>query len=334
MQVRLGWWLKKKTVRDHHGYFVKLSTRKKRRMPHRATYFFPRQFPEKRFDESSKSSTLDHENKKSPVKSTDTTFCIENDLPKSSNTPTKDNLAKNSAVSELGKKFRNEQKQIAAFCDWLVDKRHSHHHHRRRHHQHQHQHHHHRHRSDHILHEDDEEDRELLLPDSAKVSSPDKDVVDVDRRFEREASLSRLSSGSSYATSLFASDVTVTATFSSDDITKEDTSSFRVSTNEVTRRNKQEEEEEHHEEEKLNDQKNYAKECKESYELQTALAKRLSFLSTFGSEPVLTFDTGLETWDVESVSRRLWVRYLNHVCVCLCIFTACLISRCILSESM
>ncbi|AES98273.2 putative protein kinase TKL-CTR1-DRK-2 family [Medicago truncatula] len=274
-------------------------------MPHRATYFFPRQFPEKRFDESSKSSTLDHEKKKSPVKSTDTTFCTENDVPKSSNTPTKVNLAKNSAVSELGKKFRNEQKQIAAFCDWLVDKRHSHHHRRHRHHQHQH--HHQRHRSDHILHEEDEEDRELLLPDSEKVSSPDKDVVDVDRRFEREASLSRLSSGSSYATSLFASDVTVTATFSSDDITKEDTSSFRVSTNEVTRRNKQEEEEEHHEEEKLNDQKNYAKECKESYELQTALAKRLSFLSTFGSEPVLTFDTGLETWDVESVSRRLWV---------------------------
>jgi len=309
VQVRLGWWLKKKkTVRDHHGYFVKLSTRKG--MPHRATYFFPRQFPEKRFDESSKSSTLDHEKKKSAVKSTDTTFCIENDVPKSSNTPTKDNLAKNSAVSELGKKFRNEQKQIAAFCDWLVDKRHSHHH-RRRHH------HHHRHRSDHILHEEDEEDRELLLPDSAKVSSPEKDAVDVDRRFDREVSLSRLSSGSSYATSLFASDVTVTATFSSDDITKEDTSSFRVSTNEVTRRNEQEEEEEHHEEEKCNDEKNYAKECKEGYELQKALAKRLSFLSTLGSEPVLTFDTGLETWDVESVSRRLWVRYLNDVCVSL-----------------
>jgi len=288
-------------------------------MPHRATYFFPRQFPEKRFDESSKSSTLDHEKKKSAVKSTDTTFCTENDVPKSSNTTTKDNLVKNSAVSELftdGKKFRNEQKQIAAFCDWLVDKRHSHHHRRHRHHQHQHQHHH-RHRSDHILHEEDEEDHELLLPDSAKVSSPEKkDVVDVDRRFDREVSLSRLSSGSSYATSLFASDVTVTATFSSDDITKEDTSSFQVSTNEVTRRNEQEEEE-HHEEEKRNDEKNYVKECKEGYELQQALAKRLSFLSTLGSEPVLTFDTGLETWDVESVSRRLWVRYLNDVCVSL-----------------
>lgn len=291
-------------------------------MPHRATYFFPRQFPEKRFDESSKSSTLDHEKKKSAVKSTDTTFCIENDVPKSSNTTTKDNLSKNSAVSELftdGKKFQNEQKQIAAFCDWLVDKRHSHHHHRRhRPHQHQHQHHHHhhhRHRSDHILHEEDEEDRELLLPDSAKT--PEKDAVDVDRRFDREVSLSRLSSGSSYATSLFASDVTVTATFSSDDITKEDTSSFRLSTNEVTTRNEQEEEKEHHEEEKLNDEKNYAKECKESYELQQALAKRLSFLSTLGSEPVLTFDTGLETWDVESVSRRLWVQYINDVCVSL-----------------
>ncbi|XP_045828247.1 serine/threonine-protein kinase CTR1-like [Trifolium pratense] len=279
-------------------------------MPHRATYFFPRQFPEKRLDESSSKKILDHEKKKfvGVVKSTDTTFCVESDAPKTSSVSVvanKDDVVfssvKNSAVSDLltgGDKFRSEQKQIAAFCDWLVDKRHNHHHRRRHHHQH-------RHRSE-------DEDREVLLPhpDDVKSASPEKDAVDVDRSFDREVSLPRLSSGSSYATSLFASDVTVTATFSSDDITKEDTSSFLVSTNEVTRRSEQqkqkEEDEEHHEEEKR-DGENYAKQYKESYELQLASAKRISFLSSLGSEPFLTLDTGLETWDVELVSRRLWV---------------------------
>ncbi|XP_073221354.1 serine/threonine-protein kinase CTR1 isoform X2 [Cicer arietinum] len=276
-------------------------------MPHRATYFFPRQFPERRLDESK----LDHEKKKlvnSSIKSNDitTTFGVESDTPKSafvnrttSISVTKDDVvftpSKSSAVSDLlngGDKFRSEQKQIAAFCDWLVDKRHNHHH-RRRH-----------HRSDHhILHE--EGDRELLLPhpDSAKASSPEKDVVDdVDRSFDREISLPRLSSESSYAASLFASDIT--ATFSSD-ITNKDTttsSSFRVSSKEV----EQEKEGEVKEEEKC-DEDSYAKKYKESYELQLALAKRLSFFSSLASEPVITFDTGLETWDAESVSRRLWV---------------------------
>ncbi|CAI8585812.1 unnamed protein product [Vicia faba] len=263
-------------------------------MPHRATYFFPRQFPEKRLDESS-NNILDHEKKKLPVNSTDATFFIENDIVTST---TSASPAKNSAVSHLlstRDKVRCEQKQIAAFCDWLVDKRHTHHarHHHRRHH-----HHHHHHRSDQCLPED-----EPLLPDL----HAEKDAVAV----EREVSLPRLSSGSSYAASLFASDVTVTATFSSDDIAREDTtSSFRVSTNEATRRNEQhqqkEEEEQRDEEEKCGEE-NYANKYKENYELQHALAKRLSFLSSFGSEPVLTFDTGLETWDVESVSRRLWV---------------------------
>ncbi|CAK8537650.1 unnamed protein product [Lathyrus sativus] len=275
-------------------------------MPHRATYFFPRQFPEKRLDESS-NKILDHEKKKLGVNSTDTTFCIEN-VTATSTTSNKDDVvfspAKNSTVSDLfssGDKFRCEQKQIAAFCDWLVDKRHTHHtHHSHHHHRRHHHHHHHRHRSDQRLPED-----EPLLPD---LHAPEKD--DVDRSFDREVSLPRLSSGSSYAASLFASDVTVTATFSSDDITREDTSSFRVSKNEAKRRNEQhqqKEEEENNEEEEKCSEENHAKKYTESYELQLAFAKRLSFLSSFGSEPVLTFDTGLETWDVESVSRRLWV---------------------------
>lgn len=288
-------------------------------MPHRATYFFPRQFPERRLDESK----LDHEKKKlvnSSIKSNDitTTFGVESDTPKSafvnrttSISVTKDDVvftpSKSSAVSDLlngGDKFRSEQKQIAAFCDWLVDKRHNHHH-RRRH-----------HRSDHhILHE--EGDRELLLPhpDSAKASSPEKDVVDdVDRSFDREISLPRLSSESSYAASLFASDIT--ATFSSD-ITNKDTttsSSFRVSSKEV----EQEKEGEVKEEEKC-DEDSYAKKYKESYELQLALAKRLSFFSSLASEPVITFDTGLETWDAESVSRRLWVQYINNFDIDMCV---------------
>lgn len=286
---------KEKTVRDH-GYIVNSKV-----MPHRATYFFPRQFPEKRLDESPK-KILDHE-KKQLVNSLDT-FRVESDAPKSSfssstttrsSVPaTKDDVvfdrAKNSAVSDLltgGDKFRNEQKQIAEFCDWLLEKKRN------------------RHRSNHRLIREDEDDHNLLLPPSEKAT-PVKDAVD--QSFDRQVSLPRLSSGSSYAGSLFASDGTVT--FSSD-ITKDDTTSSlsRVSTVEETKRHEQMQRQE--EDEEKRNEECYAEKYKESYHLQLAFTKRLSFLASLASEPVHILDTGIETWDAESVSRRLWVRYIQ-----------------------
>ncbi|KAL2317611.1 hypothetical protein Fmac_031487 [Flemingia macrophylla] len=261
-------------------------------MPHRATYFFPRQFPERGLDESSK-QRLDHEKKKivNSIKSSDTFAAFESDAPKKptpQQTRAKDDVvfpsAKESAVSDLFTK----QKQIAAFCDWLIDKKH------------------HRNRPSHYnfksyVNEHDEEeddDRELLLPPPSppqpEAATEVKDAVY--RSFDRQVSLPRLSSGSSYAGSLFTLDGT--ATFSSD-VTKDEMSSFQVFTEEATKKHEQEEEQK--------EKRNTALKYRESYYLQLALAERLSCLANLASEPVLTLDAGTETWDAESVSYRLWV---------------------------
>ncbi|KAK7385401.1 hypothetical protein VNO78_31118 [Psophocarpus tetragonolobus] len=265
-------------------------------MPHRATYFFPRQFPERGLDESSK-QRLDHEKRKivNSIKSSDTTFAFESDAPKKQ-TPTPSPDANNdvvfssgthSAVSDLftgADKFRTKQKQIAAFCDWLIDKKKS------------------RNCSSHHFkaypNHEEQDERELLIPPPPPSAETVADVKDaVDRNFDRQVSLPRLSSGSSYAGSLFTLDGT--ATFSSD-VTKDGTSSFQVFSEDATK--KQEEEEE---EGKV--KCNTAQKYKESYYLQLSFAKRLSCLASLGSEPVLTLDAGTETWDAESVSYRLWV---------------------------
>ncbi|KAG4954862.1 Serine/threonine-protein kinase CTR1 [Glycine soja] len=271
-------------------------------MPHRATYFFPRQFPERGLDESSK-QRLDQEKRKivNSIKSPDTNFAaFESDAPKKQTTtpqsPTPDvkndvvfSSTKQNAVSDIftgGDKFRTKQKQIAAFCDWLIDKKKD------------------RNRPSHHFkpypneeEEEEEDERELLLrpppPDAAAQVVKDA----VDRSFDRQVSLPRLSSGSSYAGSLFTLDGT--ATFSSD-VTKDETSSFRQVFTEEDATQKQQEEEE-------KEKRNTAQKYRESYYLQLAFTKRLSCLASLGSEPVLTLDAGTETWDAESVSYRLWV---------------------------
>lgn len=272
-------------------------------MPHRATYIFPRQFAERGFDESAKQK-LDHEKKRivNSIKSPDT-FGVESDVPKkpfvsataattTAVTPdAKDDFVfpsgKHSAVSDVfagGDRFRIKSKQIAAFYEWLTDKKRD------------------RNRSDHRRRRGaaaEKEDRELLLPpaqETVKVASGG-----VDRSFDREVSLPRLSSGSSYAGSLFSGTTTTfdgTATFSSDINTKDDTSSYRVST---TRRHEEEEEEQ----DRSNNNEFYARKYKESYCLQVTLAKRLTCLASLTAEP--TLNTGTETWDAEAVSYRLWV---------------------------
>ncbi|KAK7301098.1 hypothetical protein RJT34_11958 [Clitoria ternatea] len=269
-------------------------------MPHRATYFFPRQFPERGLDESSK-QRLDHEKRKivnSIKSSASDTIAYESDAPKKATATLSSAIkhdvvfssSKHSAVSDLftggggGDKLRTKQKQIAAFCDLLIDKKKD----RNRHHQTRHF-----KFKPYINDDEDDDHRELLLPSG----ETEKDTVE--RSFDRQVSLPRLSSGSSYAGSMFTLDGT--ATFSSD-ITKEETSSFQVSTvEEAMKRHEQEEEDE------VKAKRDNLKKHKEGYYLQLALAKRLSCLANLDSEPVLTLDAGTETWDSESVSYRLWV---------------------------
>lgn len=264
-------------------------------MPHRTTYFFPRQFPERGLDESSK-QLLDHEKKKIVNSINSETFGVESNPKKKpppppvSTSPTKDDVlfssGKSSAVSDLftGRdKFRAKQKQIAAFCDWLVEKK------------------------GHGSRDGKsygqlscDNDHELLHPPesvSTPPPHPPEAVRDtaIDRNFDRQVSLPRLSSGSSYAGSLF-SGTTLDGHFSSD--IKEETFSSRVSTT-PTRREEDEEEE---------SKAKLAQKYRESYYLQLAFAKRLTCLASLATGPVLTLDTGIETWDAEAVSYRLWVR--------------------------
>ncbi|XP_054796181.1 serine/threonine-protein kinase CTR1 isoform X2 [Prosopis cineraria] len=259
-------------------------------MPHRATYFFPRQFPEHGLDESSK-QLLDHEKQRIVNSIKSETFDVESDPKKALTTTTaattKDDVVfpsgKHSALSDLftgNDKFRAKQKQVAAFRNWLIEKKGD--------------------RSGHVKPHSCrlscEEDRELLLPSESVPPPPPPETVKdaIIRSFDRQVSLPRLSSGSSYAGSLF-SGTTLDGNFSSD--IKEETTSSRVST--TTRRLEEEEEE---------SKETLAQKCKERYCLQITLAKRLTCLASLtADEPVLTLDAGIETWDVESVSYRLWV---------------------------
>lgn len=243
-------------------------------MPHRTTYIFPRQFPERGLDESTK-QLLDHEKKKIVNSIKHDTLSVESGTPKKP-LLIKDNdvvlsSAEHSAVSDLfaaGDKFRTKHKQIAAFCDWLIDNK--------------------------VSHSSHHCDGDLLLQPETTV----KDAA-VDQSFDRQVSLPRLSSGSSYAGSLF-SGTTFDCNFSSD--IKEETSSSRTLTTIAAPRHKDEEEEQVTE--KL------AKKSKESYILQLTLARRLNCLASLVTEPVLT--PGTETWDAESVSYRLWVQNSLH----------------------
>ncbi|XP_021679475.2 serine/threonine-protein kinase CTR1 isoform X2 [Hevea brasiliensis] len=282
-------------------------------MPHRTTYFFPRQFPDRSgFDVSSK-QLLDHEKKKL-VKDT---FNIENDHRNDSSTvgktksPTPTTTATTpTTVSDLftssddekyhqkknqfgeDDKFQKKKKQLAAFYDWLAEKK-----------------------ADRSASRVklkrlsfDDEDRQLLI--AAEPPAPEPEVIpeiieerDVDRNFDRQVSLPRLSSGSSYAGSLF-SGTTLDGNFLSD--VKDTATTF-------TRQERVQEEEEEEEvvvveeeKEEKNDEK-AAQRTRETYHLQLALAKRLSYQSGLASEFVLLQEGGPESFDAETVSYRLWV---------------------------
>lgn len=256
-------------------------------------------------NESSSKQLLDHETKKkivvnnnNSVKSSE----AESDTTKKAVTTTSTTTTTNStasattdAVSDLFTGRTNKNKQIAALCDWLIDKKsagdrsgttHYHHHVKD----------HHRRRRSSI-----DEERELLLPPPATAGD---DTVAIDRSFDRQVSLPRLSSESSsisYAGSLFSGGTTLDGNFSETvDIKDETTSSS------ATRR-PEEEEQSNNNNKDTSSSSSSAQKYKESYYLQLTLAKRLTSLASLATEPVLTLDSGIETWDAESTSYRLWV---------------------------
>lgn len=302
-------------------------------MPHRTTYFFPRQFPDRSgFDASSK-QVLDHEKK-----ITKDAFNIEKDLRKSSSiskdpyssvssfpvgkktssppsvtttTPTTTPISDLFTSSDDEKyqkekkpygeddKYQKKKKQLAAFFDWLTEKKLE------------------KTAATHVKLKrlSADEDRHLLItPEPEPEPEPDPEPVlpvpekikdrDVDRNFDRQVSLPRLSSGSSYAGSLFSGITTLDGTFSSD--VKLDTATT-VLPSTTTQDVVQEEEKE----EKEKKEENLALKTKESYYLQLGLAKRLGAQAGLASELVLLQEGVPEASDAQTVSYRLWVPIIS-----------------------
>ncbi|XP_041021381.1 serine/threonine-protein kinase CTR1-like isoform X2 [Juglans microcarpa x Juglans regia] len=255
-------------------------------MPHKTTYFFPRQFPDRGFDSCSSKQLFNQEQKLTITSSACTgneAFNIESDRKSSKDASFTVDKKVISAVADLftcDDRFHPKKQQFAAFCNWLVERKGE--------------------RSGHVKSSSrtsrkqsfDEEDRELLLPKEAELV---KDRA-IDRNFDRQVSLPRLSSvGSSYAGSLFSGTTTLDGNFSSD-IVKDST----------TTSTKQEEEEEGEEVETRRD--NLTQRVRESHYLQLALASRLTSQASLLCEPVLMVESGaLLASEVDTVSYRLWV---------------------------
>lgn len=259
-------------------------------MPHRTTYFFPRQFPDRGYDPASPSTSkqlFDHEKRKiNTTKEITNTESDRNDF-------TRDDVDK--FLFQTKKK-----QQFSTFCHWLVEKkgelRSSLHH---------------VNNSNNNNNNNnkslstttslrlscEDEDRELLLPDR------DGNGIDRNLDLNRQVSaisLPRLSStGSSYAGSgsLFSG----TTTFD------ENLSSSGVKDSTTTTRQEEEEEVvvvvEEYKEESL------AQRAKQSYYLQISLAKRLASQASLACQmPVVMVESaGPQASDAETVSYRLWV---------------------------
>lgn len=269
-------------------------------MPHRTTYFFPRQFPDRRSDTWSK-SVLDHEKKvaKESFSNGDSDVKASN-VAKEVDT-TVSNTTRFTTVSNTtrltGDKIHGNQ--LAAFVNWLSEKKGD--------------------RSAHVKLHAIDDDHDLLLPPVApepevvgaskdrdfdrdislhrerslqRLSSTESSYAGKGRDFERQFSLQRLSSGSSYAGSLF-SGTTLDGNLSS--------CAYKDSQVSTTTR----------EEEEENRGGSLAQRARESYYLQLSLAKRLTEQATLGSEPLLLQDCAREisglSYDAETVSYRLWV---------------------------
>lgn len=270
-------------------------------MPHRTTYFFPRQFPDnhnlREFDASHPKQQLSHHERKispapapattsdSIIANKDSTFNLENDKKSFFKIAEDDNFPKFSPVSDLftgGKHCdvtgkHQTKKQVSTFGKWFVERKGE------------------REKSSRSLlvkpriSSTSDDDHEPLLPKPRPSPVPDQSVS---RSFARQVSLPRFSSGSSYAGSLFSgTTTTVDGDFSSG--VKDSLLSTLVS-------KKQEEEDERKE--------SFLQRTRESYHLQLSLAKRLASEASLIELQLnlqLVGDEGCS--DVEDVSYRLWV---------------------------
>jgi hypothetical protein len=266
-------------------------------MPHRTTYFFPRQFPDRAFDPASSRQLLDHEqiNKKvasATCASTKEAFSTESDRKWSKDALFTVGKKDVSAVPDLFTRDdklqygKPKQQQFAAFCDWLVERKGE--------------------RSGHVKSSSsscrlsyDDEDRELLLPKDAAEPVKDRGI---DRNFDRQVSLPRLSSaGSSYAGSLFSGTTTFDGNLSCDIVKASTTTSTREGEEEETVEVECKE-------------SNLAQRATESHHLQLTLARRLSSQASLACEPLFMVEsTGPVASDAETVSYRLWVFFgLEH----------------------
>ncbi|WCJ24769.1 Protein kinase superfamily protein [Euphorbia peplus] len=280
-------------------------------MPHRTTYFFPRQFPD-RLDASTKQQ-LDQEKKKIIIinNNNNTIACTTaNDHVDNISSPAPTRGAATTAhISDLftssddekyhrkeklygdNDKFKKKKKQIAAFHDWLAEKKAE--------------------KSDHVkllqrFSSSDYDDRELLLapepPPPPPAAAPVHDIINernADRNFDRQVSLPRLSSGSSYAGSLF-SGTTIDANFFSD---IKDTATTISTSQDAVMEVKEEEEKDRI----GNGNIELAQRTAETYYLQLALAERLTYQSGLANEVLFLQEGGPSTFDAETVSYRLWV---------------------------
>lgn len=301
-------------------------------MPHRTTYFFPRQFPDNHeFDPSSSKFLLDHEKKIGA-----TTGVHEPAHSKATGTGTvitgRDRYGEKvarvpcTAVSEEDEEKEKQRlhaftgdkihgKQLAAFVNWLAEKKK---------------------KDSHVRiklegGDDGSEEHEQLLPPAPEAVSPEIVQVEVghhlpaqekdqhvfDRQlcltggsnfeysggkvtgFVRPSSLQRLSSlgSTSYAGSLFSGGTTtiLDGNWTSSTGVKDSTTRTR-------------EIEEVEEDEERDNKNSTVHKSKESYCLQLTLAKRLTELAALASEPMLLKGcTSAVTSDAQTVSYALWV---------------------------
>lgn len=279
-------------------------------MPHRTTYFFPRQFPDhhhrRGFDASSPKQQLsDHEKKISPTAASTTSggritarkltaFNPESDRKSFSKTDKDESFTELAPIADL---FTGEtvplsgdfavenqaKKQLSAFRCWFVEQKGE------------------KEKSSPLLPvkprlsytSDGDGDGEPLLPQSEPSPVP---AAVPELVFDRQVSLPRVSSGSSYAVSFFSgTTTTVDGTFSSG--VKDSSPSTLASA-------KREEEEVEVKKASL------AQQTREGYLLQLSLAKRLASEASLSIEhqPHLQREGGDEGCsNVEAVSHRLWV---------------------------
>jgi len=257
-------------------------------MPHRTTYFFPRQFPDRGLDAASSKQLLDHEqnqqiNKKvasATWTSAKETFDTERDRKWSKDalfTVAKEDVDV-SAVPDLFTRddklqYAKSKQQFAALCDWLVERKGE--------------------RSCHV--KSSSSSSRLSCVDDVAESVKDRRI---DRNFDRQVSLPRLSSaGSSYSGSLFSGTTTFDGNLSYD-IVKDSTATTRQGEEEVEVKSKE----------------SLAQRATESHYLQLTLARRLASQASLACEPLFTVEsTGPVASDAETVSYRLWVFFgLEH----------------------